>query len=233
MSEAAKGGEAAGPGAGAPGGLTLHGYFRSSTSWRVRIALNLKGLPYANRAYHLRKGEQRGPAYLTLNPQGLVPTLELPDGTRLTQSLAILEWLEETHPEPPLLPTDPAARARVRSLAHMLAVDTHPLGNLRVLEYLRSVYGADDAGVAAWFRHWAAAALAPLEERLAADPATGRFCHGDAPTLADLCLVPQVGNGGRFGVDMAPYPTINRIVAAASALPTFAEAAPGRQPDAE
>jgi maleylpyruvate isomerase len=213
--------------------LVLHNYFRSSTSFRVRIALNLKGLPYTYAAYHLRKGEQRGEAYLKLNPQGLVPTLELADGTRLTQSLAIIAWLDETHPAPPLLPADALGRARVRALAEMVALDIHPINNLRILADLRSRFGADEAAVSAWFNHWVHETFRPLEEMLATSAATGRFCHGDAPTLADLCLVPQVANGGRFGVDMTPYPTIRRINEACMTLDAFKAAAPGAQPDAE
>jgi len=212
--------------------IKLYNYFRSSTSYRVRIALNLKGLDYEYRPVHLRKGEQRGAAYLALNPQGGVPALELDDGRVLTQSMAILEYLEETRPEPPLLPEDPPARARVRSLAFAVACDIHPLNNLRVLERLRAL-GQDEAGVAAWFRHWVAVEFAALEERLAGEPETGRFCHGDGPTLADLCLVPQVVNGQRFDCDMAPYPTIRRIHEACMALDAFQKAHPTRQPDAE
>ena len=213
--------------------LVLHNYFRSSTSFRVRIALNLKGLGYRYAAYHLRKGEQRGDAYLKLNPQGLVPTLELPDGTLLTQSLAIIAWLDETHPEPPLLPPDALGRARVRALAEMVALDIHPINNLRILADLRHRFGAGDAAVTAWFNHWVHETFRPLEAMLAKSPATGRFCHGDAPTLADLCLVPQVANGGRFGVDMTPYPTIRRIHETCMALDAFRTAAPAVQPDAE
>jgi maleylpyruvate isomerase len=212
--------------------MKLYNYFRSSTSYRVRIALNLKGLDYNYRPVHLRKGEQRGAAYLALNPQGGVPALELDDGRVLTQSMAILEYLEETRPEPPLLPKDPSARARVRSLAFAVACDIHPLNNLRVLERLRAL-GQDEAGVAAWFRHWVAVEFAALEERLASAPETGRFCHGDAPTLADLCLVPQVVNGQRFDCDMAPYPTIRGIHEACMALDAFQQAHPKWQPDAE
>jgi maleylpyruvate isomerase len=213
--------------------LILHNYFRSSTSFRVRIALNLKGLAYRYAAYHLRKGEQRGDTYLKLNPQGLVPTLELPDGTLLTQSLAIISWLDETHPEPPLLPGDALGRARVRALAEMVALDIHPINNLRILADLRSRFGADDGAVTAWFNHWVHETFRPMESMLAQSPTTGRFCHGDQPTLADLCLVPQVANGGRFGVDMTAYPTICRIHEACMALDAFKAAAPPAQPDAE
>jgi maleylpyruvate isomerase len=217
----------------ASGNLVLHNYFRSSTSYRVRIALALKGVGYRYAAYHLRKDEQRGAAYLGLNPQGLVPTLELADGTQLTQSLAIIAWLDETHPEPPLLPADALGRARVRALAEMVALDIHPINNLRVLAELRSRYGADDAAVAAWFNHWVHETFRPMEQMLASSPATGTFCHGDRPGLADICLVPQVANGGRFGVDLSPYPTIRRINEACMALDAFKAAAPAAQPDAE
>jgi maleylpyruvate isomerase len=209
----------------------LHNYFRSSTSFRVRIALGLKGVSYMQSFRHLRKGAQRLPDYLALNPQGLVPTLDI-DGLHLTQSMAILEYLEETRPLPPLLPRDAAERARVRSLALMVACEIHPLGNLRVLEDLRTRFGADDAAIAAWFRHWANETFAPLELRLAREPGTGRFCHGDQPTFADICLVPQVINNKRFNVDMTPYPTITRITAECLKLPAFAGAMPDCQTDA-
>ena len=212
--------------------MKLHNYFRSSTSFRVRIALNMKGLDTDYRSVHLRRGEQRGAAYLALNPQGGVPALELDDGQVLTQSMAILEYLEETHPEPPLLPREPLERARVRSLAYAVACDIHPLNNLRVLQHLKRL-GQDDAGLADWFRHWVAVEFAALEQRLAKEPETGRFCHGDTPTLADLCLAPQVVNNARFDCDMAPYPTIRRIHEECMALDTFKTAHPMEQPDAE
>jgi len=211
----------------------LHNYFRSSTSYRVRIALAMKGVAYDYDAFHLRKGEQRGERYRGINPQGLVPALTWTDGRVHTQSLAILEFLEETIPEPPLLPRDPAGRARVRELAHMVALDIHPLNNLRVLDRLRTGFGADDAAIADWFRHWVGETFAPLERRLAGEPETGRFCHGDEVTMADLCLVAQVANNARFDVDMAPYPTIRRIAGACSGLPAFQAAHPRNQPDAE
>lgn len=213
--------------------LVLHSYFRSSTSTRLRAALNLKGLAYDTVAWHLRKGEQRSAAYLAKNPQGLVPALELWDGTVLTQSLAIIEYLEEAHPEPPLLPVGPVDRARVRAIAYAVACEIHPVNNLRILDYLRSEFGADDAAVTAWFRHWVATTFAPLEAMLASDPGTGRFCRGDRPGLADICLYAQVLNNRRFGVDMEPYPTIRRIFDACAALPAFIAAAPENQPDAE
>ena len=210
----------------------LHGYFRSSAAFRVRIALNLKGLAYDQTFRHLRKGEQRAPDYLKLNPMGLVPTLEI-DGQTLTQSLAIIEYLEETRPNPALMPSDAAGRARVRSLSLSLAAEIHPINNLRVLEDLRSRFGADDVAVARWFRHWVEVTFAPLETRLASDAHTGTFCHGDTPGLADICLVPQVINNTRFDVDMTPYPTIARIHKACLELDAFKSALPANQPDAE
>ena len=212
--------------------MKLYNYFRSSTSFRVRIALNLKGLAYDYHSVHLLKGDHRGAAYLAINPQGGVPSLELADGRRITQSLAILEYLEETTPEPPLLPADPLGRARVRSLAYGVACDIHPLNNLRVLVRLREM-GQDEAGVAAWARHWIGTEFAALEQRLAQEPETGRFCHGDSPGLADICLVPQVVGAARFDCDLAPYPTIRRINEACLALEAFAQAHPSRQPDTE
>jgi maleylacetoacetate isomerase len=212
---------------------TLHTYFRSSTSYRVRIALALKGIEYASVTHHLRRGEQNHPDYLAVNPQGLVPALTWTDGRTYTQSLALIELLDELVPEPPLLPPDPFGRARVRSLAQMIGCDVHPVNNLRVLNALRERFGADDAAVAEWFRHWVATTFQPLERRLASEPETGTFCHGETPTVADLCLVAQVANNVRFTVDMAPYPTIRRIDAACNAIPAFHGAAPARQPDAE
>lgn len=213
--------------------LILHNYYRSSTSFRVRAALALKGLPYEYRSYHLRKGEQRSGVMLGLNRQGLVPALQLPDGSSLTQSLAIMEWLEEAHPTPPLLPTDALGRARVRSLAQMIACDIHPLNNLRVLRQLKIDFGADDSAVANWFRHWVATTFEPLEYRLAHEAETGDFCHGDTPGMADICLAAQVINNARFEVDMTPYPVINAIHASCMALDAFDAAKPASQPDAE
>lgn len=214
--------------------MKLYGYFRSSAAYRVRIALNLKGLAYDQDFVHLTRGggQQFDPNYLRLNPAGLVPTLV--DGPAvLTQSLAIIEYLEEAHPEPPLLPVGPVDRARVRAIAYAVACEIHPVNNLRILDYLRSAFGADDAAVTAWFRHWVAATFAPLEAMLAGDPRTGRFCHGDRPGLADICFYAQALNNRRFGVDMEPYPTIRRIFDACAALPAFIAAAPENQPDAE
>jgi maleylpyruvate isomerase len=213
-------------------GMTLHGYFRSSAAWRVRIALAMKGLAVRQVSRHLRKGEQAAPDHLALNPQGLVPTLEVPGAGALTQSLAILEWLDETQPGPKLLPADPWGRARVRALAEIVACDIHPIQNLRVLQYLKRELSQEQAAIDAWARHWIALGLEAFEARLA-EPATGRFCQGDAPGLADLCLVPQLYNARRFGCDLSPYPRILGIEAECLTLPAFAEAAPERQPDAE
>lgn len=215
------------------GELILHSYFRSSTSIRVRAALNLKGLGYEYVFHHLRKGEQRSAVYLAVNPHGLVPALQLANGQVLTQSLAIIEYLDEVHPAPPLLPSDPAGRARVRSLACAIACEVHPLNNLRVLDHLRGRFGAEDAAVSEWFVHWVETTFTPLEADLARSPATGRFCHGDAPGLADICLYAQVINNRRFAIDMTPWPTIARIYEACAALEPFIAAAPERQPDAE
>ncbi len=213
-------------------GLTLHGYFRSSAAWRVRIALGLKGVAHAQAFRHLRKGEQSAPEYRALNPQGLVPTLEVAGAGVLTQSLAILEWLEETQPGPALLPADAWGRARVRALAQIVACDIHPIQNLRVLQYLKRDMGQAQPAIDAWARHWIALGLDAVEARLA-EPATGRFCHGDAPGLADCCLVPQLGNARRFALDLSPWPLVLAVEAACSALPAFRDAAPENQPDAE
>ncbi len=211
---------------------TLYGYFRSSAAYRVRIALNLKGLDYAQAAVNLVKGEQRGEANLARNPQGLVPVLETDEGTQLSQSLAICEYLDERHPEPPLLPADAEGRARVRSLAQLIACEIHPLNNLKVLKYLVGELKLDEAAKLAWYRHWIAEGFTALESRLADEPATGEFCHGDSPGLADLCLVPQVFNAERFECDLSAYPTIRRIAEHCRSLEAFAKAAPGEQPDA-
>ncbi|WP_315773222.1 MULTISPECIES: maleylacetoacetate isomerase [unclassified Bradyrhizobium] len=210
--------------------MKLHGYFRSSASYRVRIALNLKGLTAEHLPHHLRKGEQRAPDYLALNPQGFVPTLEDDSGAALIQSLAIIEWLDETHPEPPLLPKDPLRRAQVRAFAQVLACDTHPVQNLKVLARLREL-GLPEDKVTAWAGWANREGLAACEALIRHKP--GPFCFGATPTLADLCLVPQLGNARRFGVDVAAFPRLLQAEAAAKALPAFADAAPERQPDAE
>lgn len=212
--------------------MKLYGYYRSSAAYRVRIALALKGLDAEPAPVHLRKGEQNVPAYAALNPARLVPALA--DGQRvLTQSLAIIEYLDETHPEPALLPGDPAARARIRALAQSVACDMHPLNNLRVLRYLVRTLGLSDERKNDWYRHWIATGFSALEAMLTREAGTGAFCHGDGVTLADVCLVPQVYNAERFGCDLAPYPTIRRVTEACRTLPAFEAAAPERQPDAE
>jgi maleylacetoacetate isomerase len=214
--------------------MKLYSYFRSSAAYRVRIALNLKGLPYETVPVHLTRGggEQHAPGYRKLNPQALVPVLE--DGGRVfTQSLAIIEYLDEVHPQAPLLPKDPAARARVRALALAVACDLHPLNNTRVLSYLTGPMGLGDDAKQTWYRHWIAEGLGALEATLAGDRATGRFCHGDAPGLADCCLVPQLANAYRFKCDVSPYPTLLRIEKNCQALEAFQRAAPAQQPDAE
>ncbi|HWK47400.1 MAG TPA: maleylacetoacetate isomerase [Stellaceae bacterium] len=212
--------------------MKLHGYYRSSAAFRVRIALNLKGIGYETVAHHLRKSEHLRPDFLELNPQGLLPVLE-DEGEVLFQSLAILEYLDETHPNPPLLPGHPGDRARVRALAQIVACDVHPIDNLRVLRYLREPLGHDEPTVQAWYNHWMAEGFKALEALLSGSEQTGRFCHGDEPTLADLCLVPQVFNAGNFKLDMTPYPTVVRIFDACLKLPAFERAMPANQPDAE
>src|SRR3954452_25342349 len=209
--------------------MRLHGYFRSSASYRVRIALNLKGLSAEHLAHHLRKGEQCAPAYLAINPQGLVPTLEN-DGTILTQSLAIIEWLDETHPTPPLLPKDPLRRAKVRAFSMALACDTHPVQNLKVLARLRQL-GLAEEKVTAWAAWANREGLSACETLIAGEAVP--FCFGDKPTMADLCLVPQLANARRFGVDVSIYPRLLKAEAAAKATRAFADAAPDKQPDAE
>ena len=210
--------------------MILHGYFRSTAAWRVRIALNLKGLTAEHRAHHLRRGEHRDAGYMRLNPQGLVPALELDGGAVLTQSLAICEYLDETHPEPPLLPREPVARAKARAFAQAIACDVHPVQNLKVLNRLAAL-GLDQEARNAWAREVIAEGLAACEALLA--DGGWRFCFGDAPTLAELCLVPQLHNARRFGVDLSPVPRLVAVEAACAELPAFQAAAPERQPDAE
>jgi maleylpyruvate isomerase len=213
--------------------MKLHGYFRSSAAFRTRIALNLKGLRYDHVAHHLRRNEQRAPEYLKINPMGLVPALE--DGpTVIAQSLAIIEYLDEMHPDPPLLPKAAAERARVRSLALTIACEIHPLNNTRVLAYLKGVLKASDAQHDDWYRHWVLEGFRGLEGMLKTG-GTGRFCHGDQPTIADVLLVPQVFNAKRFLDDaaLAGFPTIMRIFAECMKLEAFDTAQPSKQPDAE
>lgn len=211
--------------------MKLYGYFRSSAACRLRIALALKGVAHDAAFVHLRKGEQRDPAHLARNPQGLVPVLELDDGTVLTQSLAILEWLEETHPTPAMLPADPIERARARAFALAIACEIHPVQNLRVLNRLRRDAGFDDAGVTAWAAAINAEGLEAAEAMVAGRP--GRFLFGDGPTIAEICLVPQLGNARRFGVDVTRFPRLLAAEAAAMELPAFSETVAAKQPDAE
>ncbi len=212
--------------------LVLHGYFRSSASYRVRIALGLKGLPYDQVAVHLTRGggEQHTAAFEALNPQGLVPVLA--DGDRvLTQSLAIIEYLDERFPAPALLPALPHERARVRALAQIVACEIHPLNNLRVLQYLADTLGASEEQKTAWYRHWVTRGLASFEALVAGHPQTGAFCHGDTPGLADCCLVPQLFNARRFSCDLSAVDTLLRIEERCLALDAFRQAAPDAQPD--
>jgi len=211
--------------------MILHGYFRSSAAYRVRIALNLKGLQVEHRFVHLRRGEQRAHGYLGLNPQGFVPTLEV--GERcLTQSLAIIEYLEERHPLPPLLPPGAEDRAWVRAIALAIACDIHPIDNLRVLQYLERTLGVDAAQRDAWYAHWIREGFTAIEAQLASR-APAKFCFGDEPTLADVCLVPQVANARRVSLDLAPFARIRAINEACLALPAFDRARPEKQEDAE
>jgi len=210
--------------------MKLFGYFRSSAAFRVRIALNLKGLTYEDAFIHLRRGDQRGADFLAVNPQGLVPALEIDEDT-LIQSMAIAEYLEETHPQPPLLPVDPPGRARVRALAAIVACDIHPINNLRVLRYLSRPLGHDQAAIETWYNHWIATGFEAFERLLTGDRNTGEFCHGDRPGLADIALVPQIVNSERYRLDLSPYPTIARIYASCMNLDAFAAAHPNNQPD--
>lgn len=207
----------------------LYGYFRSSAAYRVRIALNLKGIVVAERYIHLRNGEQNLEAYRWINPAGLVPFWR-EDDFSLAQSLAIIEYLDETHPEPPLLPVDPQARAIVREIAYVVACDIHPIGNLRVLKRLADLH-IDEVDRARWSKHWIEQGFAAIEARLLQTP--GPFAFGETPTLADICIVPQVFNARRFDADLAPFPRIRQIEAEAMKVEAFAAAEPGRQPDAE
>lgn len=214
--------------------MKLYTFFRSSASYRVRIALNLKGLDYEQLPIHLRRGggEQFTPAYKAINPHALVPTLE-DAGRYFTQSLAIIEYLEERYPKPPLLPADPAGRATVRAMALAIACEIHPLQNLRVLKYLHSELKQGEEDVNRWARHWIDLGFQALEQQVRALPHRGKFCFGDAPTIADVCLIPQLSNARRFHCDLSGYPTLVQIEAHCTALPAFAKAAPENQPDAE
>ncbi|NUX98845.1 maleylacetoacetate isomerase [Paraburkholderia youngii] len=218
--------------------MTLHGYFRSSASFRVRIALNLKGIPYHQAPVHLVRngGEQLLAAYRAINPDGLVPSLVCDDGatsTVLTQSLAIIEYLEELYPTPALLPPSSLDRAFVRSIALQIACEIHPIANLRVQKYLRSEVGASEAQKEAWYRHWIDLGFAALETRFSSDSRVGSFVFGDKPSLADVCLVPQVWNARRFEIPLHSYPSIARIADHAMTHPAFAAAEPSKQPDAD
>ncbi|MCA1854987.1 maleylacetoacetate isomerase [Massilia oculi] len=214
--------------------MKLYTYFRSSAAYRVRIALNLKGLDYEAVPVHLLRdgGQQLGADYLAVNPSGLVPALQ-DDGLVLSQSMAILEYLDEVYPVAPLLPKDALGRARVRELAQIVACDIHPINNLRVLRYLVKQLGQPDEVKTDWYRHWVIEGLRSLEAHLARNPGTGAFCHGDTPTMADCFLVPQVFNAKRFDIDVEAYPTIARIDALCADLPAFKAAHPSLQPDAE
>jgi maleylacetoacetate isomerase len=216
----------------APSRPILHGYFRSSASFRVRIALNIKDIAYDQITYQLRRGEHRAPEYLRLNPQGLVPTLQIGD-LFLTESLAIIEYLDEVFPQPSLLPSSPAERARVRALAQLIACDIHPVNNLRVLQYLRDPLGQSEERVRTWYNKWISDGFAALEARLSLERHSGTFLHGDTPTIADVALIPQVTNAANYQLDMSPYPTIERVFTAAMSLTAFAAAEPSNQPDAQ
>lgn len=211
--------------------MTLYGYFRSSTSYRTRIAMNLKGLDYDYNAVNLAQDEQLKNEFLALNPQGLVPVLQA-DDLLLFQSPAILEWLEEVYPKNPLLPKDAAGRMQVRALSAMIGCDIHPLNNRRVLQYLRNELSVDEAEVIKWCNRWISEGFAALEKRLVADKTRGKFCYGDSPTFADCYLVPQVSSARRFEVDLNPYPNIVQIDAHCRTLKAFADADPMQQPDA-
>lgn len=212
--------------------MKLYGFFRSSASYRVRIALNLKGLDYEQASIRLAKGEQYQPDFTAISPQNLVPVLEH-DGLRFYQSPAIIEYLEEVYPDPPLLPKDPVGRSRVRSLALISACEIHPLNNTRVLNYLTETLNLTEEQKTGWYHHWITIGFAALEKRLAGEKETGKFSHGDTPGFADICLVPQVANAKRFKVDLTAFPTILRINDTCLALDPFRKAMPTNQPDAE
>jgi len=214
--------------------MKLYTFFRSSASYRVRIALNFKGLSYEQAPIHLRRGggEQFTAAYKAVNPQALVPALE-DNGKILTQSLAIIEYLEDKYPRPPLLPADPADKALVRGMALIIACEVHPIQNLRVLNYVKEKYNQTDDQVNHWAQHWINLGLTALEQLIVAQPKRGKFCFGDTPTLADICLVPQLGNARRYGSDLSQYPNILGVEKNCMTLPAFVNAAPEKQPDVE
>jgi maleylacetoacetate isomerase len=209
--------------------VKLYTYYRSSAAYRVRIALNLKALDYTAVPVNLLEGEQRGEAFRAVNPQGLVPALEVEDGTRIGQSTAILEWLEESFPERPLLPADPLARARVRSLCNHIACDIHPLNNLRVMNYLKGEFGHSQEDVNRWYGHWIRTGFKAVENTVSGEG--GPFCFGEAPGLADCYLIPQVYNARRFDVGLGEFPTIERIFAHCNGLEPFFDAHPDNQSD--
>ena len=211
--------------------MKLYTYFRSSASFRVRIALHLKGLPFDYVPVHLAKGEQRQPGFAAVTSEGLVPVLELADGERLTQSMAIIEYLDEAHPQPALLPADAPGRARVRALSQIVACEIHPLNNLRVLKYLVHELKTGDEAKNTWYRHWVRLGLLAYEARLAERPST--YSHGDTPTLADCCLVPQIFNAQRFDCDLSGLPRTMAVFEACMKLPAFQQAQPSACPDAE
>lgn len=210
--------------------MILYGYFRSSAAYRVRIALNLKGLDWQQAPINLLKAEQLGDNYKAINPQGLLPALALSDGRIIAQSGAILEWLEEQHPDTSLLPEDPFTRAQVRSVAAHIACDIHPLNNLSIMQYLKAELGADDTEVSHWYAHWVARGFSALEHML--QHSAGNYCFGDSPTLADCYLVPQMFNARRFKVPLDNYPLLTRICDYCDEQDAFIQAQPGNQPDA-
>lgn len=212
--------------------ITLHQFFASSASHRVRIALNLKEIPHDKVAWNLKKKEQKSEEYLKMNPQGFVPAIEREGKPVLSQSLAIIEWLEETYPDPALLPKDGDDRARVRAIAYAIACDTTPLLAGRIMRTLEVDLGADHDAQTKWFRMWVDECFSALETQMSNNPATGKFCHGDSPTIADICIAAQIISNERFGVDLAPYPTISRIYDNCMALQAFEKALPKNQPDA-
>lgn len=214
------------------GQMRLYTYFRSSAAYRLRIALNLKGIDWQPVSVNLAAGEQRGSDYLAVNVQGLVPALEIEGGETLAQSVALLEYLEETHPEPPLLPAGAVDRARVRAMVGLIACDIHPLNNLRILKYLKDPLGADQEAVDIWYRRWIARGFEALEQLVAQYGTPDGYCFGETVTLADVLLVPQVYNARRFETDLTPYPRLVEVDARLQALDAFADAVPEVQPDA-